>query len=55
MAKVPMMDTGIATAGMSVERTLPRKTQMSTTTSAKAMPSVSQTSLMEASTKMDSS
>src|SRR5947207_6044637 len=50
MAKVPMIETGMATEGMMVERKLRRKTKMISTTRRNAMPSVPQTSLMALST-----
>jgi transcriptional regulator with XRE-family HTH domain len=45
-----LFDTGMATAGISVERRLRRKTKMTMTTSRNAMPSDSQTSTMAFST-----
>ncbi len=45
-ANVPIRLTGIATIGMIVARTLPRKTNTTATTSAKAIPSVFTTSLI---------
>ena len=44
------METGMATAGMIVDRTFRRKTKMINTTRPNAMASVSQTSLMAFST-----
>ena len=45
--KVPTIDTGIATAGISVARRLPRNTKMTMITSPKAMASEIATSRIE--------
>ena len=45
-AKVPMIDTGTATSGMSVVRSLPRNRKTTIATSTKAMTSVWMTSSM---------
>ena len=50
-AKVPISETGIATAGTIVARTLPRKTKTTRITSTSARTSVSITSLIELSMK----
>ena len=49
-AKVPMMETGMATEGTTVARRSRRKTKMMSTTRPKAMASVSHTSPMAFST-----